>query len=114
MVANTRCVVASAAGSLKHGNAAFNQASGCHIVVNAGDAADGNLQRVKELLTLSNGAPRRALIVLSVQRPCVVEVENVGCEPPVARSHQPARLLEAGKQKMDAGIDGDKEGFGST
>lgn len=48
MVADARCVVTSAAGSLKRRDAARDQASGGYIVVDAGNAGDGNLQSVRE------------------------------------------------------------------
>src|SRR6266850_370213 len=42
VVADVRCVVTGAAGSLERQNAASNQASRCYIVIDAGNARDGN------------------------------------------------------------------------
>ncbi len=57
VVADVRCVVTGAAGSREQRDAAGDQASGCYIIVDAGDAGDGNLQSVEELLATRYGAP---------------------------------------------------------
>jgi hypothetical protein len=48
VVAYVRCVVPGAASSQERRNAASDQASGCYIVVDAGNAGDGNLQSVEK------------------------------------------------------------------
>ena len=80
MVANVRRVVTSAAGSLKRRNAAGDQAARCHIVIDAGYAGDRNLQRVEELLAVSDGSPGSAAHAYSPAsdlRPVVVEVSKM-------------------------------------
>ena len=113
MVADVRCVVTGAAGSLERRDAAGDQASGCYIIVDAGDAGDGNLQSVEELLATRHGAPGGGMFTIVLDlRPTVIEVEDVGSKLDIARLHQPTRLLESGKQKVDAGVDTDEEWLG--
>jgi len=57
VVGDVGCVVTSAACSLERRNAASDQASGCYIGVDAGDAGGGNLQSVEELLAAGSEAP---------------------------------------------------------
>src|ERR1700730_5668662 len=96
VVADVRCIVTGAAGSLERRNAASDQASGSYIVVDAGNSGDGNLQSVEELLAAGDGASggdgapgTGMLIVLAVLdvRPFVVEVEDVGGKLGVAGIH---------------------------
>src|SRR5437870_9780439 len=104
MVANVRCIVAGAAGSLKRRNSAGNQAASCDVVVDACDLADGNLQGIEESLTTTNRDPRGVPIAVTDLRPFVVQVENVGCKLPVPWRRHPTRLFESGNQEVDAGI----------
>ena len=57
VVADVRCVVAGSAVTLKRRNASGDQASGCHIVIYAGDAGDGDLQSVEDLLAARDRTP---------------------------------------------------------
>src|SRR5438876_11524566 len=111
MVANVRCIVAGAAGSLKRRNSAGNQAASCDVVVDACDLADGNLQGIEESLTTTNRVPRGVPIAVTDLRPFVVQVENVGCKLPVPWRHQHTRMFESGNQDVDAGIHGDEVGL---
>src|SRR4029077_9296953 len=114
MVAAVRRVVASGAVSLQGGNAASDQAPGGNVVVDTRHTTDGNPHSVEELLPMSDGKSRRAsrlVIVVLDLGPFVIEVKNVGSEPAVAGSYEPTGLFEVGKQKMNAGVDGDEKGL---
>ena len=54
----------------------------------------------------------RVVIVVVKHCPFSIQVENVGSELTVAGSNKPTGLLEGGKQKMYAGVNGDEEGLG--
>jgi len=103
MVANVRCIVAGSAVTLKRRNASDDQASGCHIVIYAGDTRDGDLQGVEDLLAPCDRTPCGVaplvivvLFVISIVgvRPAVVQVENAGSKLTVARRYQSSRPLE--------------------
>src|SRR4029077_4567132 len=101
--------------TLKRSNASANQAPGCHIVIYARDAGDGDLQSVENLLAARDRTPGGvAPLVISVLdvRPAAVEVEIAGSKLTVARRYQTSRLLESGEQKRDAGVDADEEWLG--
>src|SRR4029077_3514903 len=57
VVADVRSIVAGSAVTLKRSNASANQAPGCHIVIYARDAGDGDLQSVENLLAARDRTP---------------------------------------------------------
>src|SRR5262245_2524163 len=91
MITNVWRIVARAARSLKHGNAAGDQAAGRHVVVYSRDAGDVNGFGIEDGLAARDGCSQ---ICRWQCRPGIEDVEDRRAEHTVARRHEPTRLLE--------------------
>src|SRR5712671_5895173 len=104
------CIVAGAAGSLQRVDASGNQATGRHIVVYARYTGDIDGLGIENGLTTSNRRPRGRIRQC---RPGVEGVEDCGSELAVTRRHKPTRSFKCGDQRVDAGVDTEKERLSS-
>ncbi len=113
MIAYVWRIVARAAGSLKRGDTAGNQAASRHIVIDAGYIGDVDGPGVENSLPARNRGPRGCG---RHRRPGVKGIEDRGIEVPVARRCQSARWFKVEQrrweQKADAGVDADEKWLG--
>ena len=109
MIADVRCVVASATGSRKCRYSAGHQASCRHIVIDASNARDIDGRGIEQGLAACN---RRAGFVIRLTSPDAIEIKNVGSKLTVTGLQLPTRLFEDREQKVDARVDADKERLG--